>query len=69
MQKMHVSQSRIGVISFGSERHDGTCGSRRVDEVERGAEQAGKGIGERQPLVIGSVDTVSLQPVNVSLRF
>lgn len=58
---MQSIESR-SVVSFRPKGHDRPRRPRLIDEVERGAEQAGQGIRQRKPFVVGLFFRVRLEP-------
>jgi len=52
VEQVHIRAVRVWVVAFRAEGHDGPCGSGAVYEVERGAKEAGQGVGQSQPFVV-----------------
>ncbi|POR32433.1 hypothetical protein TPAR_07349 [Tolypocladium paradoxum] len=62
VEQAGVGQGGVGVVALGLEAHDGADGARAIDEVERGAEEPGQRIGQRQPVPVGLVVRLRIEP-------
>lgn len=62
MQQSRIRQRRVGMVSLGLERHNRPDRPRPVNEVQTGAEQARQSIGQGQPLLVGLLVRLSIQP-------